>query len=204
MVRLIVILLVAIPLSGATQQTRPPEQRSDDPDYRRPTSGSIPPFRLDYFAGAWTFDWDVPDSIFGEGGTITGTETVTCGPDGKSCDSALKATGPNGSFTQTARLTYDETAHTMTRVEKDSRGFEVRHAGQLSSDQGFHQIAYTSSSFRYQGKTVQLKSSSSMTAPAAYRVRFQLSIDDGPFESFGNPWWRKASGPAPPPSGPGL
>jgi len=193
MMRLLVLLLVGLPLSGAAQQPRPPEQRSDDPDYRRPSSGSIPPFRLDYFAGTWTFDWDVPDSIFGEGGTITGTETFTCSADGKSCDSILKGTTPSGSFTQTARLMYDENAHTLTRVEKDSRGFEVRYAGQLSSDQGFHQISYTSSPFRYQGKSVQLKTSASLTAPGACRVRFQLSVDDGPFESFGNPWWRKTS-----------
>lgn len=181
---------MAVAVAGAAQQTRPPDQRADDPEYRRP-SGSIPPFRIDYFSGTWTFEWDVPDNVFGSGGTITGTEAFTCHADGKSCDSTLRAESPDGAFTQTVRITYDEGAHTLTRTEKDSRGFEVQYAGQLSSDQGFHQIAYASAPFRYKGKSVQLKSVLSMTAPGAYRARFQLSEDGGPFESFGIPWWRK-------------
>jgi hypothetical protein len=189
MMRLLVMLIATMTLAG-DQQTRPQDQRADDPDYRRPAD-AIPPFQLSYLAGTWTFEWDVPDSIFGPGGTITGTEMVTCKADGKSCDSTVRGALPEGAFSQAVTIAYDEGTRMMTRVERDSRGFDVRYVGQLSSDQGFHQIAFASEPFRYQGRTLRLKSTASMTAPAAYRVRYQLSIDDGAFENFGAPWWRK-------------
>jgi len=187
--RLFVILIATMTLAGFGQQTRPTDQRADDPDYRRPAD-AIPPFQLNYLAGNWTFEWDVPDSIFGAGGTITGTETVTCSNE-KSCAGTVRATLPEGAYTQNVTIAYDQSARTVTRVEHDSRGFDVHYVGQVSSDQGFHQIAYTSQAFRYKEKMLRLKSTAAMTAPAAFRVRYQLSIDNGPFENFGAPWWRK-------------
>jgi hypothetical protein len=67
----------------------------------------------------------------------------------------------------------------------------VKYRGQLSSDQGFHQITWTSEPFKLKGRTVQIKSSAAMTAPSAYRMRWQVAVDGGEFENLGSPWWRK-------------
>ena len=156
---------------------------------------ALPPFNLSYFQGTWTVDWDVPDSVFGEGGGIIGTETYTCDSRGLSCESIVKAQAPGGAFTQQVRTCYDESTSTITRDEKDSRGFGVHYVGHVSSDQGLYLIAYTSDPFRYKGKTLRMTSVASLSAPTAYRLRLQLSVESEPAANFGSPWWRKRQGP---------
>jgi hypothetical protein len=185
---LIALLLAgfqAPPQAGA----QPPAGPEAELNYLRETK-SQGPLKLAYFVGRWKFDWDVPDSVFGPGGEITGTETYTCSADGTSCESDVKASGPSGPFTQHVQIAYNDVAHEIRRTEKDSRGFEIVNLGRVSGDQGLYQIAYNSSPFTYKGQTIQFKTTASLTGPA-YRLRVQISVDGGPFESFGNPWWRK-------------
>lgn len=186
---LLIVLLT--PIAGIARQA-PAGQRptTDDPNYRRPSASALPPFNLGYFEGTWTVDWDVPDSIFGEGGEITGTETYTCDAKALSCQSVVKAQAPSGAFTQQVQLRYNEATKTITRDEKDSRGFVVRHVGHVSSDSGLYQIAYVSNPFKYKGKTLKLTSAASLSAPTAFRMRVQLAVGDEPPTSFGSPWWR--------------
>jgi len=176
----------------AQQRATAPSTDSDE-NYRRP-SGPIPPFTLGYFSGKWTLEWDVPETIFGAGGQISGTEEFHCSPDQTTCDGVLEAEGPDGDFEQKVHLAYDAAGGTVTEDRTDSRGFKIHQVGHVSSDQGFHLITFESAPFDYHGKVVQLKSTVSMTAPSAYRLRVQLSVDHGPFESFGSPWRRKGGG----------
>jgi hypothetical protein len=187
----VLLLVLSMPFAMAARQApggQPPN--TDDPNYRRPSTASLPPFNLGYFQGTWTVDWDVPDSIFGEGGEITGTETYTCDERGLTCESVFKATGPSGAYTQQVRLRYDEARRTITRDEKDSRGFAVHLVGTVSSDQGLYQIGYSSDPFRYKGKTIKLTIAASLSAPTAFRQRVQLAVDNQPPTSYGSPWWR--------------
>jgi hypothetical protein len=187
----VTLLLALTPAIGIAQQApagQPPN--TDDPNYRRPSTSSLPPFNLGYFEGTWTVDWDVPDSIFGDGGEVTGTETYKCDERGISCESVAKLASPGGAYTQQVRLRYNEATKTITRDEKDSRGFAVHFVGQVSSDQGIYQIAYTSDPFKYKGRTLKLTIAASLSAPTAFRQRVQLGVDREPAANFGSPWWR--------------
>src|ERR1700704_3685713 len=108
-----IVLLVLAGLQEVRETgAQPPASPEDELKYLRATK-SQGPLKLDYFAGRWTFDWDVPDSVFGPGGEITGTETYTCSADGKSCESELKADGPSGDFTQEVPMAHNAAATDM-------------------------------------------------------------------------------------------
>jgi len=184
------LFFMLLPLAANAQPPAGQQPNTDDPNYRRPSTSSLPPFNLGYFEGTWTVDWDVPDSVFGEGGQITGTETYKCDANVLSCESTVKQETPGGPVTQQVRMRYDASTQTITRDEKDSRGFSVRYVGHVSSDQGLYQIAWTGDPFRYKGKKIALKSAASLSAPSAFRVRVQISVDDQPATNFGSPWWR--------------
>ena len=184
------LFFMLLPLAANAQPPAGQQPNTDDPNYRRPSTSSLPPFNLGYFEGTWTVDWDVPDSVFGEGGQITGTETYKCEANALSCESTVKQDTPGGPVTQQVRLRYDASTRTITRDEKDSRGFSVHYVGHVSSDQGLYQIAWTGDPFRYKGKKIALKSAASLSAPTAFRVRVQISVDDQPATNFGSPWWR--------------
>ena len=184
------LFFMLLPLAANAQPPAGQQPNTDDPNYRRPSTSSLPPFNLGYFEGTWTVDWDVPDSVFGEGGQITGTETYKCDANALSCESTVKQETPGGPVTQQVRMRYDASTQTITRDEKDSRGFSVRYVGHVSSDQGLYQIAWTGDPFRYKGKKIALKSAASLSAPTAFRVRMQISVDDQPATNFGSPWWR--------------
>jgi hypothetical protein len=190
------LLVMLLPLTATGQQPPAGQQpNTDDPNYRRPSTASLPPFNLGYFEGTWTVDWDVPDSVFGEGGEITGTETYTCDANGLSCESVVKERTPGGPVTQQVRMRYNASTRTITRDEKDSRGFSVHYVGHVSSDQGLYQIAYTSDPFKFKGKTLKLSIAASLSAPTAFRQRMQLAVDKEPATNYGSPWWRLRPNP---------
>ena len=58
-------------------QLQPQRPQGQIPDRGRPTESGdeIPVFDYDaYFPGTWEFEWRVPESPFGSGGLIEGTE----------------------------------------------------------------------------------------------------------------------------------
>jgi hypothetical protein len=188
----VVLLAVLVPiLVDGRQEPAQGTSRDDDLTYLRPSKG-LQPFTPRYFAGSWSFSWDIPDSAFGPGGEIEGTEIYDCSSDSRSCRSTVKADGPAGRFTQDVDITYDEATHTVTRREKDSRGFSLVYTGVVSSAQAFYQLDYESAPFSYNGKSLRLKSSGSLAA-TGYRMRMQLSVDGGPYSNLGNPSWRKGA-----------
>lgn len=191
------LFFLLLPLAAANAQQTPAGQppTTDDPNYRRPSTASLPPFNLGYFEGTWTVDWDVPDSVFGDGGQITGTETYKCDANGLTCESMVKEETPGGPVTLQVRMRYNASTRTITRDEKDSRGFSVHYVGHVSSDQGLYQIAWTGDPFRYKGKRIALKSAASLSAPTAFRVRMQISVDGQPATNYGSPWWRLRPNP---------
>src|SRR4029079_16809053 len=90
-------------LTGAPGAQQPASQlpKSQMPDLGRPTKSTdaLPLFDFSsYFTGRWTFEWDVPESILGPAGTVTGTTTYTR-IDDTFFEAATEAAGPAGRFT---------------------------------------------------------------------------------------------------------
>lgn len=187
------VLLLGVVLAVASLQTPPPIP-GQRPDLGRPTKKEDPVLPFDYakyFPGKWTFEWRVPESPLGAAGILTGTEVIETGADG-TFRSVIRAEGPSGKFTVESAVTYDATGHTLTRVEKDSRGFEAKYDGTIGGDLGgFYTIRYESAPFPFGGKAVRLKTMWRIVSPLNVKVRTWFSVDGGEYLALGNPWWRK-------------
>jgi hypothetical protein len=166
------------------------------PDRGRPTRHDDEQPLLDfdaYFLGApWTFEWDVPEGPLGPAGRITGTTTYTA-LGGKFYEATTKAEGPDGrTFTITERIGYHKDYKAMSRHVVDSRGFAFDEIAHVGADLGgFYNVLFESAPFQAGGHTVRIKHTMRLNAPLAYRVATSVSVDDGPFVNYGNPWWRK-------------
>ena len=104
-VTLAFVLGLAAP-SAAPAQPQPQLPQGQIPDRGRPTEAGdeIPLFDYEaYFPGAWSFEWRVPESPLGAGGTIRGIETFSTG-DGRYYTSRIEADGPDGPFTADSRI----------------------------------------------------------------------------------------------------
>lgn len=196
-----VLLALALLLAGASatdaqQPSADPNQtRGQAPDRGRPTRHDDEQPLLDfdtYFIGSpWTFEWDVPETPLGQSGSITGTTVYTALGGGK-YQAKTDAEGPDGKFTVTETFTYEKEQKRMSRHVVDSRGFSFDETATIGSDLGgFYNILFESAPFKAGGHTVKIKHTMRLNAPLAYRVSTSLSVDEGPFTNFGNPWWRK-------------
>jgi hypothetical protein len=192
---------LALAATAAAAQPPPPSTplpRGQMPDLGRPTKHDdpLPTFNFDaYFAGKWTFEWDVPDSPLGPAGTIKGTEVFEPGTDGRFFESEYQGEGPGGAFKGHAVMIYHPDNKVVARVETDSRGFTLLKSGTIGGDLGgYFTIYYESAPFVAGGKSVRLKTTTMLLSPLNYRVRAQISVDGGPFTNFGNPWFRKEAG----------
>lgn len=149
---------------------------------------------MDYFVGAWSFDWNVPESPLGPAGKFTGTETYKKLPDG-SYESEIAGDGPLGAFKGHATITYNEKARLVTRTETGMFGVSLLKTGPIGGDLGgYYTIFWETAPFKKDGKTIKLKGKTLMLSPANYRLQMQISIDGAPYTSLGNPWFRKVDG----------
>jgi len=64
-------------------------------------------------------------------------------------------------------------------------------AGRIGVEGQQYAIYYESAPFTLNGKTIRLKKTMTMTSPASFRVNTRISVDGGPYENYGNPWFRK-------------
>ena len=184
-------LAVSVPALGQPQPQLPQGQI---PDRGRPTEAGdeIPLFDYEaYFPGAWQFEWRVPESPLGPGGSIRGTEVFSTG-DGRYYTSRIEAEGPDGPFTADSRIIYLAEQRVFARYEVDSRGFELFKAGRVGGDLGgFYTIHYETPPFDVDGQQVQLRLTTRLVSPVNYRVESRISVDGGPFRNFGTAWWTK-------------
>lgn len=165
------------------------------PDRGRPTKHDDEQPRLDfdaYFLGApWTFEWDVPEGPLGQAGRITGTTTYKA-LGGKYYEAITQAEGPDGKVTITEVIGYHRDNKVLSRHVVDSRGFAFDEIAHVGADLGgFYNILFESAPFKAGGHTVRIRHTMRLNAPLAYRVATSVSVDDGPFVNYGNPWWRK-------------
>ena len=170
------------------QQPAPPQSRATEP------SDPMPPPNLDYFLGAWSFDWNVPESPLGPAGKLKGKETYRKLPDG-SYESEIEGEGPTGAFKARAATVYNEKAKSVARSETGLFGVALKKVGPIGGDLGgYYTIHWEAEPLKKDGQTIKLKGKTQMLSPANYRVQMLISVDGGPFTNFGNPWFRKSDG----------
>ena len=152
----------------------------------------MPPPNLDYFIGAWTFDWNVPESPLGPAGKMKGTETYKKILAGQTYESEIQGEGPEGPLKGKAITSYDEKEKLVTRYEIFSHGLSAFKSGPIGGDLGgYYTIYWESAPIKKAGKVIKLKGKTQMLSPAHYRLLVEISVDGGPYTSFGNPWFRK-------------
>ena len=167
------------------------------PALGRPTEATdaIPLFNFDeyFLGGRWTFEWLVPESPLGPAGTITGTTTYSpAGNGGKFYLARTEATGPSGKFTITERIAYQKENKTITRYVSNSRGFSYLQTAVVGGDLGgFYNVYFDSEPFTFNGKTIRIRDAYRLVSPVNYKVSSTISVNDGRFTNFGNPWWQK-------------
>ncbi len=182
MIRTLILILLLI--------QQPPQQPS------RPTQPDdpMPPPNMDYFLGAWTFEWNAPESPLGPAGKIKGTETYKK-INSTTYESVIEGEGPAGAFKGRATTTYNEKEKLVTRSETGIFGVPLVKTGPIGGDLGgYYTIFWETAPIKKAGKTVKLKGKTLMLSPANYRLQVQISVDGGPYTNFGNPWFRKAEG----------
>ena len=184
----------------------------------RPTSehDPMPAASLDYFAGTWSFEWNLPDSPLGPGGKIEGRETFrkleppialgkmagfpdlpasampAPGTTSSLYESVTEATGPDGPIRIRALMSLDAAKKTVTRVEVDSRGFTTTKTGPIGGDLGgYYSIFWESTPIAIKGQTVKLRGRTIMYSPVSYRIEYKMSVDAGRLMDFGRPWFKK-------------
>jgi hypothetical protein len=180
------------PQSG--QSGAPQLPKGQMPVLGRPTKAddSMPLFNFDeYFPGKWTFEWNVPDSIFGAGGTITGSTVYKATSNGF-YEAMTEASGPEGRFTTREVIAYQRDNRTVARWVSDSRGFEYLQSAKVGGDLGgYFNVYFESSPFTYKGKTLRIRNALRLLSPVQYRNVVTLSVDGGPFMNMSDPWWKK-------------
>ena len=182
MIRALILSLLLFGQS-AGQQSRPTDP--NDP---------MPPPNMDYFLGAWSFEWNVPESPLGPAGKFKGTETYRKTAAG-AYESEIVGEGPQGVLKARATTTYKEKEKMVTRSEAGLFGVAIVKSGPIGGDLGgYYTIFWESEPIKKDGKTIKLKGKTLMLSPANYRLQVQISVDGGPYTNFGNPWFRKADG----------
>lgn len=186
---MIYILIFTLLFHPLYQQSALSQSRATEP------TDAMPPPNMDYFLGAWSFEWNVPESPLGPAGKIKGTETYKKAANGKSYESEIVGDGPLGAFKGLATTTYNEKDKLVSRSETGIFGVALSKNGPIGGDLGgYYTIFWETAPIKKNGKTIKLKGKTLMLSPAHYRLTVQISVDGGPYTNFGNPWFRKVEG----------
>lgn len=175
----------------------PQQPRSQVPTLGRPTKADDPAPRLDflaYFAGAWEFTWDYPESALGPAGTLEG-KTRYAALDDQFFEAVTTATNASGPVTIREVIGYRRDEHVLSRTVTDSRGFTYTQIGTVGGDLGGQfTIRLESAPFVHNGETLRVRTIMRLLSPHNYRTQTMISVNGGPFTNYGNPWWRKEGG----------
>src|SRR5215813_14056039 len=124
MIRILIFALL-LPQPLLQQPGQQPAQQAS-----RPTDPSdpMPPPNMDYFVGAWTFEWNVPESPLGPAGKFKGKETYKKTADG-TYESEIEGEGPMGAFKGRAKTTYNDKDKLVIRSETGLFGVSMTKTG---------------------------------------------------------------------------
>ena len=194
------IVVLAATVGAQQPADQKPLPKGQMPELGRPTKvgDELPLFDFDgYFAGKWTFEWDMPEGVLGESGTVSGTTIYKVIDPGKVYEAHTNATGPGGAFSIREQITYQKEAKTISRQITDSRGYSYTQSGTIGGDLGgIYNILLDGSPFTRNGHSVRIKQTLRTMSPYNYKVSTSVSVDGGPYKNYGNPWWRKDSTPS--------
>lgn len=170
------------------------QQPSQQPSRPTDPGDPMPPPDMNYFLGEWSFEWNVPESPLGPAGKLKGREVYKKGAKSGVYESAIEGEGPSGAIKGRAVTEYNEKDKQVTRTESGLFGATFVKSGPIGGDLGgYYTIYWETAPIKKEGKTVRLKGKTLMLSPAHYRLQVQISVDDGPYTNFGNPWFRKAA-----------
>jgi hypothetical protein len=182
------VLPLLIILALLFQDPAPSTPRPTDP------KDPMPPPNMDYFIGTWSFEWNVPESPLGPAGKFKGTETYKKILNSAVYESEIQGEGPEGKFQGRAITSYDEKERMVSRYEVFSYGVSAFKAGRIGGDLGgYYTIYWETPPIKRGGHSIKLKGKTQMFSPANYRLQVEISVDDGPYTNYGNPWFRKAA-----------
>jgi hypothetical protein len=195
---MLTLALWAAPRPGAAQDrpspAAPAAAQGTPLDKGRPTkiTDSVPVLDFErVFGGSWTFEWDIPESVLGQAGTITGTTTFTH-LDGPFFQGVTEATGPSGAFTIKELIAYRAEGKTVTRWVTDSRGPSYLQMAAVGGDLGgVYNLYFDSAPFIINGKKIRVRNAIRTLSPGRFRNQLSIAIDDEPFVSLGNPWFER-------------
>lgn len=137
---------------------------------------------LDYFVGAWNFNYRGRDSALGLG-VREGVVTFTKSADGKSVTGQVVGKNDNGAYKETVTITFDETTKAFVTTEKLASGPTLNLKGDWSSPIA---IRMANDPLKIKGQTVKLRRMLSVIAAHSFSITDELSEDDGPFMRLGN------------------
>ena len=150
------------------------------------------PFNPHFYLGTWEIEGVLPESPLGPAGEFLGTETVRY-LGGCTYESTVEAAIDGDAVTTRVQMFYDRRAKYLVRLEEDSRGFRLVKSGRVGGDSGgYNTHHWTAPQIALGGSQVQVRGTSRATSPFDVQVRMQMSVDGGPFTSFGAVWWRRA------------
>ena len=194
------VTTVAVIALAATAAAQPPADKArlpkgQMPELGRPTKvgDELPLFDFDaYFAGIWTFEWDMPEGVLGESGQVTGTTIYKVIEPGKVYQADTDAKGSAGAFTIREQFTYQKASKTIARLVTDSRGMAYSQTGSIGGDLGgIYNLILDGTPFTFNGHSVRIKQTIRTMSPFNYKVATSVSVDGGSYRNYGNAWWRK-------------
>lgn len=189
-------LAITVAPSSGMAQDRPAPPAASQPglDKGRPTKITDEVPVLDFeraFAGTWKFEWDIPESVLGQAGTITGTTSYKH-LDGPFFEGVTEATGPGGAFTIKELIAYRPEGKTVTRWVSDSRGPSYLQMAAVGGDLGgVYNLYFDSAPFTVGGKKVRVRNAIRTLSPGRYRNQLSVAVEEGPFVNLGNPWFER-------------
>jgi hypothetical protein len=218
--RLSFILLPLLPCSlfsvSALAQTpsRPPISHEEDRARREVQPGATqgggsaltnvtdaqPKFNMDYFVGEWNFESTVSESPLGQGGPLSGSETIRNVLDGRFWDITIKGEGPEGPFTGKGIITYQDTFAGQSYMRYEiTRGIALLRTGNLGCDLGGTcNLYFETPPFEHNGSRIQLRGRYYLTSPFSYRVTTEIAVDKSEYRNLGTMWYTKNEKVKPP------
>ena len=137
---------------------------------------------LDYFVGAWEFNYVGRDSALAPA-PRKGTITFTKAADGKSLNAMIDGTTDAGAYKDTATVTFDEATKTLTFAEKLANGTKLNSKGDWSSPIA---IRFAIDPVTIKGQKLQLRRTISVVSAHSFTIAEELSEDGGPFVRLGS------------------
>lgn len=158
---------------------------------RRPRTDVLQPQvaqRIDYFAGAWTFEYIGAEYPPLSVGSRTGTATFT--KDGASTFVTGRVDGEAGgkAFQETVRIGLDPSTNMLVYAEKHADGIELASVVSWRSPIA---MTFTTSPVTMNGRVFQLRRVIHVTSPTAFEVAEEFSVDGGPYRRLGNAHYTK-------------